>query len=392
MRLIKDPNLAILLCVVMFAVTGGSLVGPILPEMISPLGATQKTIGWALSVYTLLAMLSTPILGMVADLAGRKRVIVFATILFGVAGLLITFSRAFWLVLVLRGLQGIGVGGMMNTVVAALGDLYTGVERNRAMGYRVTAQSLTNSSIPFVSGVLATVAWFFPFYIHSLAILAGLVAAWKLQETARPGRQPGYLRRSLSAAAKPRAIWIFFSNFMGFFLLYCIVVYMPIYVVRELSLTTAHAGLALSVGSGVVAIISTQAGRLRKSFREEKLIFAGLAGCGLALLLMGLSQSYIGLLSVMLIWGLGFGTLMPALNAAAAGLVSSELRAGFLSVFTLLIYLGQTVSPPFFALFIGRESVEGAFFAGGTTALLPLLVTLVLLLRKSTGTDAEAQR
>jgi MFS family permease len=125
---------------------------------------------------------------------------------------------------------------------------------------------------------------------------------------------------------------------------------------------------------------------------EEKLIFAGLAGCGLALFLMGLSQSYMSLLSVMLLWGLGFGTLMPALNAAAAGLVSSELRAGFLSVFTLLIYLGQTVSPPFFALFIGRESVDGAFFAGGATALIPLLATFYLLLRKPSGTDAEAQR
>ena len=45
MRLFRDRDLALLLSVVVFAVTGGSLVGPILPEMIEPLGATQKTIG-----------------------------------------------------------------------------------------------------------------------------------------------------------------------------------------------------------------------------------------------------------------------------------------------------------------------------------------------------------
>ena len=384
MRLFKDPDLAILLSVVMFAVTGGSLVGPILPEMISPLEATQKSIGWALSVYTLFAMLATPLLGVVADRAGRKRVIVPATLLFGVAGLLIAFSRSFWLVLVLRALQGIAVGGIMNSVVAALGDLYSGAERNRVMGYRVTAQSLTNAFIPFVAGVLATIAWFVPFFIHALAVPAGIVAAFGLQETGKKGgRSEGYIPRTLSALANLRAIWLFFSNFMGYFLLYCIVVYMPIHVVRGFSLTTGHAGLAMSVGAGVVSLSASQAARLRNLFSEGKLVFAGLAACGLALFCIGLSWSYTSLLAIMLLWGLGFGTFMPALNAAAAGLASAELRAGVLSVFTLLLYLGQTLSPPFFALFIGEETVRGAFFAGGAASLLPLLVTLAVMLKGS---------
>lgn len=45
MRILKDTNLLILLAVVMFAVTGGSLVGPILPEMLALKGATSKNIG-----------------------------------------------------------------------------------------------------------------------------------------------------------------------------------------------------------------------------------------------------------------------------------------------------------------------------------------------------------
>ncbi|MBS3810073.1 MAG: MFS transporter, partial [Desulfobacterales bacterium] len=100
MRIFKDPNLPILLVVVMFAVTGGSLVGPILPEMMNLAGATSKNVGLALSAYTFSAMVATPLLGPVADRFGRKRVIVPAVMLFGVGGLLITFTRSFWLVLV----------------------------------------------------------------------------------------------------------------------------------------------------------------------------------------------------------------------------------------------------------------------------------------------------
>ena len=69
--------------------------------------------------------------------------------------------------------------------------------------------------------------------------------------------------------------------------------------------------------------------------------------------------------------------------AAAAGLVSTELRAGVLSVFTLLIYLGQTLSPPFFALFIKDSAVRPAFFAGSAVFLLPIAFTIGISIRNN---------
>ncbi|MGM0453373.1 MAG: MFS transporter [Thermodesulfobacteriota bacterium] len=380
MRTPKDANLLILLAVVMFAVTGGSLVGPILPAMMELSGATSKNIGLALSAYTFSAMVATPLLGPVADRFGRKRVIVPAVIVFGAGGLLITFTRSFWLVLVWRALQGIGVGGMLNTVVAAIGDMYEEPDRSRAMGWRITVQGLTNATVPFVAGAIATMAWFLPFYIHSAAILLGIFAAFKLQEPAGAAKTQRYMIKALYAIGNTRAIWLFFSNFMGFVLLYGIVVYMPILVVKQFHLTTLHSGLAISAAAGVSAITASQAGRF-SGVSETLRILWGFFCCGLSHLLTGFSGSYPLLLVFMGIWGLGFGVMMPTLNAAAAGLVSTELRAGVLSVFTLLIYLGQTVSPPFFALFVKDTAIRGAFFAGSAAALVPLLFTVYVGLR-----------
>ena len=373
-----DANLLILLGVVMFAVTGGSLVGPILPAVMDLEGATTRNVGLVLSAYTFSAMVATPILGPVADRFGRKRVIVPSVLLFGAGGLLIAWTRSFWLVLVWRALQGIGVGGMMNTVVAAIGDMYREPERSRAMGYRVTVQGLTNATVPFVSGAVATVAWFLPFYIHSLAILLGILAAMKLEEPGGTVRTERYMTRALRAAATPRAVWLFFSNFVGFVLLYGIVVYMPILVVKEFGLTTLHSGLAVSAAAGVSATVASQAGRVSRRFPEELRVLWGFACCGLSHLLVGFAGSYPAMLAFMAVWGLGFGVLMPTLNASAAGLVPAELRAGVLSIFTLLIYLGQTVSPPFFALFVQGRAVRGAFLAGCAVSLVPLLFTAVM--------------
>lgn len=371
----NNLNLWLLLLVVMFAVTGGSLVGPILPAMLDLRGATSRNIGLALSAYTLAALVSTPLLGAVADRLGRKKVIVPCVFLFGVSGLLITQTRSFWLVLVWRACQGIGVGGMLNTVVAAIGDMYQEPERSRAMGWRVTVQALTNATVPLVSGALATLAWFLPFYLHSAAILLGIVVAVRLREPSGAARTRGYLLKALSAMANTRAIWLFFSNFMGFVLLYGIIVYMPILVVRQFGLTTLHSGLAISVAAGMSAVIASQAGRISRAFSERKRVLWGFVCCGLSHLLVGVAGNYAVVLAGMGLWGLGFGVLMPTLNSAAAGLASSELRAGVLSVFTLLIYLGQTVSPPFFALFVHDQAIRRAFFAGGAIALIPLAFT-----------------
>ncbi|MBS3780194.1 MAG: MFS transporter [Desulfovermiculus sp.] len=80
--------------------------------------------GLALSSYTFAAMVATLALGPLADRFGRKTIIVPSVILFGIGGLLITLSQSFWQVLIWRALQGIGVGGMMNPVVAAIGDMF----------------------------------------------------------------------------------------------------------------------------------------------------------------------------------------------------------------------------------------------------------------------------
>ncbi|MFO7752809.1 MAG: MFS transporter [Desulfobacteraceae bacterium] len=377
----KTPNLLMLLLVVMFAVTGGSLVGPILPAIMDLDGATGRNVGLALSVYTFCALVATPLFGPFADRFGRKSVIVPAVILFGISGLLITFTQSFRLVLVWRAFQGIAVGGMLNTAVAAIGDMYEEPERSRAMGWRVTVQGVTNASVPFASGALATIAWFLPFYIHSSAVLLGLFIAFKFKEPAGTAKTPRYMLRAVKSLADIRAVWLFFSNFMGFFLLYGIVVYMPILVVKQFGLTTLHSGLAISAAAGSAALVASRAGLISRLFSEEIRILAGFVLCGTSHLLVGFSNSYLPVMLCMGIWGLGFGVLMPTLNSAAAGLVSTELRAGVLSVFTMLIYLGQTLSPLFFALFVREHSVANAFFAGAAVCVAPLVFTVYMAVR-----------
>jgi MFS family permease len=142
---------------------------------------SEEQVGWVLSVYTLLALIGTPVLGLLADRWGRKAVLVPCLLLFGLSGAGIALVRTFWAVLLLRAGQGLAVGGMMNTGVTLIGDLFQGADRARAMGYRITFQTLTNTFVPFLAGGLAAMAWFYPFLLYGLALPLALLAGLQLR-------------------------------------------------------------------------------------------------------------------------------------------------------------------------------------------------------------------
>src|SRR5687767_7771439 len=76
---------------------------------------------WVASVYLLACTVSMPLYGRLADAVGRKRVILFAIGLFCVASVLASMSRNMGQLILFRGLQGLGAGGIMPIVLTILG-------------------------------------------------------------------------------------------------------------------------------------------------------------------------------------------------------------------------------------------------------------------------------
>jgi MFS family permease len=375
-----NTNFRVVLGIVVMAVIGGSLVAPILPSMIKPLGTTEEMIGLVMSVYTLAALISTPFIGVLADRYGRKKVLLPLMILYGLAGFTISMVDSFGAVLVLRSFQGIGGAGMMGLGVTLVGDIFSGRARAQAMGYRSSSQSFVNAGIPFISGTVATVAWFYPFYIYILSLPLALIT-YKYLDVQEKTSQSGlrdYFRSIFLVMRDKKTLWVYVSNLFVFILLYGLIVYVPICIVKEMGLSTMYTGLTLSVGSAVAAITATQAGKLFYRFLNHQLVIMGFALCGLALLLISFTESYLFLIPSIIIWGMGFGTVFPALNTIVTQLVSSQLRAGVVSGFTTMTYIGQTVSPPLFGMILSYSSLEYVFISGSILSLIPIALTLVM--------------
>src|SRR5215475_8403774 len=89
---------------------------------------------WVASIYLLACTVSMPLYGRLADALGRKRVLLGAIALFCLASLLASTAHSMIQLVLYRGIQGLGAGGIMPVVLTILGDIFTLEERARIQG------------------------------------------------------------------------------------------------------------------------------------------------------------------------------------------------------------------------------------------------------------------
>lgn len=160
------------------AVLSGTVVSTSMPVIIADLGGTQSQYTWVITASLLATAVSTPIWGKLADLVDRKVLIQISLILFTVGTVIAGFSTDTNMLIAVRAVQGIGVGGLMSLVMIAVALIISPRERGKYMGVVGGIMALGTIGGPLLGGVI-TDAWgwranFFvgvPFAIVALVLL-----------------------------------------------------------------------------------------------------------------------------------------------------------------------------------------------------------------------------
>ncbi len=150
----------------MLAAMDTTIVSTAIPQIVGELGGFAL-FGWVFSVYLLAQTVTIPVYGKLADLFGRKPVLLAGTVIF-LAGS--TASAAAWsmpALIVFRGLQGLGAGSIMATVATLAGDLYSVRERAAIQGWLSSVWGMAAIVGPVLGGALAEyVSWRWIFLIN----------------------------------------------------------------------------------------------------------------------------------------------------------------------------------------------------------------------------------
>jgi EmrB/QacA subfamily drug resistance transporter len=155
------------------AAMDSTIVATAIPAIVRELGGFSL-FAWVFSIYVLAQAVTIPIYGKLADLHGRKPVLIAGTALFLLGSVLSGLSWSMVTLIVFRGIQGLGAGAIQPVVMTVAGDLYTVKERARIQGWFSSIWGVSAIIGPAIGGfIVEYTSWRWIFYINvPLGILA----------------------------------------------------------------------------------------------------------------------------------------------------------------------------------------------------------------------------
>ncbi len=178
---------AALLLVMVLASMEQTITSTAMPTIIGALHGLEHY-SWVASIYLLACTVSMPLIGRLADSMGRKRVILFAIALFAFSSTLAATAKTMPQLIVYRGLQGVGAGGIMPVVLTILGDIFTMEQRARVQGLFSAVWGTASLAGPILGWCLVTtLGWPSIFYVNvPLSIIAVVMLALCYHDQEKP--------------------------------------------------------------------------------------------------------------------------------------------------------------------------------------------------------------
>jgi EmrB/QacA subfamily drug resistance transporter len=167
---------AALILAMLPAVLDQTILATALPTIATDLGRLSD-VSWLVTTYVVAATATTPLWGKLGDRHGRRKLLLIALSLFLVSSAACGVAQDLTQLIVVRGIQGVGAGGLMTLAMAAVGDLVAPRERGRYQGYIMAAFAAATVLGPLVGGVLVDHAsWRWVFYVNLPVGAAALLA------------------------------------------------------------------------------------------------------------------------------------------------------------------------------------------------------------------------
>ncbi|HEU4409925.1 MAG TPA: MDR family MFS transporter [Polyangiaceae bacterium] len=174
----RPLTVAALLLAMFMAAMEATVVATVMPTVIAELGGIHLY-GWVGASYLLASTVSVPLYGRLADLRGRKPVLLLGIVLFLAGSVASGLAQTAVALIAFRALQGLGAGAMQPVALTVVGDLYSLSERGKVQAYFGAIWGIAGISGPLLGGLIVrALSWrwvFFinlPFGLASMAVLA----------------------------------------------------------------------------------------------------------------------------------------------------------------------------------------------------------------------------
>src|SRR6478672_9974631 len=162
-----------------------TIVGPALPTIVSQLSGNDLYV-WAVTIYLLTSTITVPFWGKLSDIYGRKPIFMIGITIFLIGSALSGLSQSMAMLIVFRGIQGIGAGALFPVALAIIGDMFTPQERGRYQGLFGAVFGIAFVAGPLIGGWLTeNLSWHWIFYVNIPIGIVALIVIQRLLPTVK---------------------------------------------------------------------------------------------------------------------------------------------------------------------------------------------------------------
>ena len=344
---------------------------PIIVLFFQEHGLTLTEVMILQSIYSLSVALFEIPSGYIADIFGRKKSIVFSTILSFVGYLVFSFYGGFYAFAIAQVLVGIG-GSLISGSDSALiydtlietgkKNTYTKIEgKNYAVG------NFSEATAGILGGILAVSSIYLPVYVQTGILFFSIPIALTLVEPAL--NQENKLERSLKAILKvvkfaiidhAKLRWfIMYSSAMGVATLSIAWLAQPFF--HQVNVPLAYFGIlwaGLNIAAGITSINAHQ---FNKNEENHKILIYLALSMSILFALLGLNITMFGLTFILFIYFLR-GIVTPILRNAININTTSNKRATVLSIRSFIIRISFAIFAPILGFLADNYSLSTSFY------------------------------
>ncbi|ACF13365.1 major facilitator superfamily MFS_1 [Chloroherpeton thalassium ATCC 35110] len=166
-----------ILLVMFLAAMDNMITSTIMPSVISSVGGLSLY-PWIGTVFMLTTTITTPLYGKLSDLYGHKRFVLIAIGIFMLGSMLCGMAQTMEQLILFRGIQGIGGGGLVTMSFIVFGILFSPEKRAKMQSALSSVWAVASVVGPAVGAFFVeTLTWRWAFYVN---LPIGLLSAWTI--------------------------------------------------------------------------------------------------------------------------------------------------------------------------------------------------------------------
>lgn len=341
----SKTTLATIFSVTWMGVLGVNIISPALANIRDELLITKPEAAMLITAFTLPGVFFAPVMGVIADRFGRKRILIPSLFLFGIAGVVSAFVD-YEVMLVLRFLQGIGASALVALSSTLIGDLFEGLDRVRAIGYNAAVLSLGVVFSLVLGGLLADFNWRLIFITFSIALPIGASVYFiSTPEVTSEESIKKYFIDTVSFLSNRSLLLHYASGIAVFIILYgAFISYFPMLLKDDFSIRALFISLILASMNVFAAFFSTRLEYFVRKLGSLRTIRYGFIFYSLSMLCIALLPFPLLLVSTFIL-GLGHGMTLPAIQELILSSAPDNHRGIAMTTFGWVLKIGQTLGP-----------------------------------------------